>query len=172
MRAAAVKYANKADLPTLSEKLEHLFKSKLTPNAGKNKAKSGEEEKQFKIAEKVFEEREKELKQVFSFFSKRGKAGSFGVEDATLEVDDLINMLRKTELLGEGKPLQLADVIASVEKFYAPSLRLEAKLTQELFNAHYKGVLAQQAKATEAQKEAHENEEAEEDEEARRQREE
>jgi len=119
------------------------------PNAGKNKAKSAEEEKQFKIAEKVFEEHEKELKQVFSFFSKRGKAGSFGVEDVTLEVDDLINMFKKTEMLGENKHLHLADLISSVEKFYAPNLRLQAKLTQDQFNAHYKAVLAQQAKAAE-----------------------
>jgi len=44
VRAAYVKYANKSDLPTLAEKLEYLFKHKLTPNAGKTKAKSVEEE--------------------------------------------------------------------------------------------------------------------------------
>lgn len=57
-------------------------------------------QKQFKIAEKVFEEYESQLKQVFQFFSKRGKSSSFGIEDVTLEVDDLINMFKKTELLG------------------------------------------------------------------------
>jgi hypothetical protein len=36
---------------------------------------------------------------VFSFFSKRGKSSSFGVEDITLEVDDLITLFKKTELL-------------------------------------------------------------------------
>jgi hypothetical protein len=44
VRAAYVKYANKADLPTLADKLEYLFKQKLTPNAGKTKAKSVDEE--------------------------------------------------------------------------------------------------------------------------------
>jgi len=44
VRAAYVKYANNADLPTLADKLEYLFKQKLTPNAGKTKAKSVEEE--------------------------------------------------------------------------------------------------------------------------------
>lgn len=40
---------------------------------------------------------------MFDFFSKRGKASSFGVEDITLEVDDLINMFKKAELLGDGQ---------------------------------------------------------------------
>lgn len=77
---------------------------------------------------------------MFSFFSKRGKASSFGVEDVTLEVDDLINMFKKTDLLGSAdtnsakKPLQLSDLIASVEKFYSPDLKLEAKLTTEQFD--------------------------------------
>lgn len=71
------------------------------------------------------------------------------MEDITLEVDDLINMFKKAELLGDGqknRPLQLSDLIASVEKFYAPETKLEAKLTQEQFNIYYRGVLAQQAK--------------------------
>lgn len=138
VRAASVKYANKAELPTLAEKLDSLFKTKLSPNATKNKAKSLEEEKQFKIAEKVFEEYEPQLKQIFAFFSKRGKSSSFGVEDVTLEVDDLINMFKKTELLTSGnnadskpRPLQLSDLISSVEKYYSPELRLESKLTNE-----------------------------------------
>jgi len=87
----------------------------------------------------VFEEYESQLKQVFSFFSKRGKSSSFGVEDITLEVDDLINMFKKTELLGSGnaqdgnkqRPLQLSDLISSVEKYYSPDSKLEAKLTNE-----------------------------------------
>jgi hypothetical protein len=37
-------------------------------------------------------------------------------------------------------------LISSVEKFYSPEMKLEAKLTQEQFNAYYRGVLAQQAK--------------------------
>ncbi len=45
MRGASVKYANKAaELPTLADKLEFLFKNKLIPHSTKNKAKSVEEE--------------------------------------------------------------------------------------------------------------------------------
>ena len=45
MRSASVKYANKAaELPTLADKLEYLFKNKLVPHATKNKAKPIEEE--------------------------------------------------------------------------------------------------------------------------------
>ncbi len=44
VRAAAVKYANRPDLPTLADKLDALFKGKLSINATKNKAKSVEEE--------------------------------------------------------------------------------------------------------------------------------
>ena len=39
-----MKYANRSDLPTLSDKVEFIFKNKLIPNATKNKAKSVEEE--------------------------------------------------------------------------------------------------------------------------------
>lgn len=44
VRSAAVKFANRSDLATLSDKVEFLFKAKLLPNATKNKAKSVEEE--------------------------------------------------------------------------------------------------------------------------------
>ena len=74
---------------------------------------------------------------MFSFFSKRGKTASFGIEDVTLEVEDLITLFKKTELLNPGghdsksKPLQLNDLISSVEKYYSPETKLEAKLTNE-----------------------------------------
>jgi hypothetical protein len=45
-----VAHANSEKLDTLSQKLEYLFKNNLLPYAGKNKAKSIEEEKNFKIA--------------------------------------------------------------------------------------------------------------------------
>lgn len=44
VRAAYVKYANNSELPTLADKLDHLFKHKLVPNACKTKAKTPEEE--------------------------------------------------------------------------------------------------------------------------------
>lgn len=43
-RSASVKFANRSDLPTLSSKLEVLFKNLLIPNAGKSKAKTADEE--------------------------------------------------------------------------------------------------------------------------------
>ena len=44
VRAAFVKYHNNSDFPTLAEKLDHMFKTKLLPNAGKTKTKSSDEE--------------------------------------------------------------------------------------------------------------------------------
>lgn len=44
VRAAAIKYSNRSDLPTLADKLEYMFKNKLTTFATKYKAKSIEEE--------------------------------------------------------------------------------------------------------------------------------
>ncbi len=118
-RCAAVKFANRSDLPTLADKVDTLFKSKLMPHAGKSKAKSPEEEKSFKIAEKVFDEYDENIRAVFKFFSKKGKAASFGIEDITLEVDDLINLFKKTDLL-DGERLLLEDLIAGIEKYYCP----------------------------------------------------
>lgn len=126
VRSASVKFSNRGDLPTLSEKLDHLFSTKLVENATKNKAKSVEEEKSFKIAEKVFEELEKPLKEVFVHFSKR-KSSSFGIEDITLEVDEIINLFKKAEIL-DGVNLKLEDLLGSVEKYYSPETRLESKL--------------------------------------------
>lgn len=63
-RAACVKYASGTDgetLPTLSHKLEHLFKNNFVPLAVKNKSKNAEDEKAFKLADKVFEEYGQEL---------------------------------------------------------------------------------------------------------------
>ncbi len=44
VRSASLKYANRADLPTLAEKVDALFKNKLLVHATKSKAKSVEEE--------------------------------------------------------------------------------------------------------------------------------
>lgn len=44
VRAAYIKYQNNAELPTLADKLDHMFKSKLLPNAGKTKVKTSDEE--------------------------------------------------------------------------------------------------------------------------------
>jgi len=77
------------------------------------------------------------MKNIFKFFSKKGKAASFGIEDATLEVDDLINMLKRTELI-DGKNLKLKDIIFSIEKYYSPEQKLEYKLSDQRFQAYLK----------------------------------
>ena len=69
---------------------------------------------------------------MFKFFSKKGKSSSFGIEDVTLEVDDIINLFKKTELL-DGKSLQLQDLIGAIEKYYSPETKLQAKLAPEQF---------------------------------------
>lgn len=71
VRAAAVKYANNSELPSLSDKVEYLFKHKLAPLATKNKAKSSEDDKNFKLAETVFQQYETQLRTVFRYFSKK-----------------------------------------------------------------------------------------------------
>ena len=44
MRSVFVAYENRAEFATLSEKLEHAFQNHFIPGAGKNKAKTPEEE--------------------------------------------------------------------------------------------------------------------------------
>lgn len=73
-RAASVRYASGTDgesLPTLADKLDHLFKNNFIPNAIKNKSKSPEDEKAFKLADKVFETYSQELMCIFNYFSKK-----------------------------------------------------------------------------------------------------
>lgn len=74
MRAASVKYANSSEFTSLSQKLDYLFNKHLSPMVGKNKAKSPDEEKQFKVCEPVFDEYESQLRTVFKYFSKRSQA--------------------------------------------------------------------------------------------------
>jgi len=44
VRASAIKFGNRAELKTLAEKVETMFKTKLVPLCGKNKAKTPEDE--------------------------------------------------------------------------------------------------------------------------------
>jgi len=139
-RAAHVKYASGTDganLPTLSHKLDHLFKNNFISLAVKNKSKTGEEEKAFKVADKVFDEYAQELGQVFNYFSKKSGNMQNGRTDVTLEVDELLDMLRKANLLdGKTTDLELEEIVHMVEKYYAPKTTLKSKLEQEKFDAH------------------------------------
>ena len=49
VRAASVKFANSTELTSLAQKLDHLFNVYLSPMAGKNKAKSPEEDVSIEI---------------------------------------------------------------------------------------------------------------------------
>jgi hypothetical protein len=59
----------------------------------KNKSKSIEEEKAFKVADKVFDEYESQLTQVFNHFSKKSGNIKNGRKDTTLEIDELLDLL-------------------------------------------------------------------------------
>lgn len=84
-RAASVRYASGSDeLPALSHKLQHLFDNNFAPLAVKNKSKTLEDEKAFKVADKVLEEYSEELKAVFNHFSSKSDNMTNGRRDSTL----------------------------------------------------------------------------------------
>jgi hypothetical protein len=84
-RGACVRYASGSDtLPTLSHKLQHLFENNFTPLAIKNKSKTQEDEKAYKLADKVFEEYSEELKSVFNHFSSNSGNMTNGRRDSTI----------------------------------------------------------------------------------------
>jgi hypothetical protein len=102
----------------------------------KNKCKSQEEEKAFKVADKVFDEYQDKLSQVFHHFSKKSENVKNGRKDTTLEIDELIDMLKKANLLEGKTELKLQDVIFMLERYYAPQNSLQSKLDQEKFDAY------------------------------------
>ena len=117
VRAAFVKYRNCGDLPSLSDKLDHMFKTKLVPNAMKTKAKTSEEEKNFKLAENVMDEYSKQLHSVFDYFGHQQQTNSLH-RDATITISDLINMFRKAKILDCGR-ISTHDFIEIVERYFA-----------------------------------------------------
>jgi len=124
-------------LPTLADKLDHLFKNNLVTLAIKNKSKTQEDEKAFKLADKVFEEYTQELSAVFNYFSKKSGNMQNGRKDVTLEGDELLDMLRKANLLdGKTTGLELEEIVHMIEKYYAPETTLKSKLEQEKFDAY------------------------------------
>jgi len=142
VRACYVNYSNNAELSTLSQKLDDMFKSKLNTLAGRNKAKTAEEEKNFKIAEKAFVEFDNELRTVFKYFSKKQKNQNsanalFLQEDITLDLSELINLFSKAKLIGSKQNYLLTeDLIQIVERYYAPDKTLAAKLNEAKFQEY------------------------------------
>lgn len=59
-----------------------------------------------------------------------------GRKDTTLEIDELIDMLKKANLLEGKTELKLQDVIFMLERYYAPQNSLQSKLDQEKFDAY------------------------------------
>ena len=81
---------NSENLPSLSHKLDHLFEHNLKPLAVKNKSKTAEEVKAFKLADKVFDDYSEHLHKVFEFFAAKAKPPANvlnGRWDVTIKVD-------------------------------------------------------------------------------------
>ena len=93
IRACYVKFSSGIDsdgLNTLAQKLEFLFKNNLIPYAIKNKSKTIEQVKTFKLAEKVFEDYQHNLQSVFNFFSSKKGNVLNGRLDVTLKFTELL----------------------------------------------------------------------------------
>jgi hypothetical protein len=71
---------------------------------GKNKAKTPEDEKNFKKAGKVFDMLDKEISELFGTISRKDGKPVFGVIDRTIEVEDLVIFLKKIDLLWNETP--------------------------------------------------------------------
>lgn len=65
----------------------------------------------------------------------------------TLEVDDLINMFKKTGML-DGKIISLEDLINAVERFYSPEHSLKSKLEDAKFKQFLETPQGQKMKET------------------------
>ena len=135
-----MRYASGSDtLPTLSHKLQHLFENNFVPLAVKNKSKTQEDEKAYKLADKVFEEYSEELTNVFNHFSSKSGNMTNGRKDSTLQVNEFLDMIEKTNLLdGKTSDLKLEEIVHLIEKYYAPEGTLKSKLEQENFDNHLK----------------------------------
>lgn len=160
---------NSEELPSLAHKLDHLFEHNLKPFAVKNKSKTAEEVKAFKLADKVFDDYSEHLHKVFDFFAAKSKPPANvlnGRWDVTIKVDELLDMLRKANLLdGKTTDLQLEEVIFMIEKYYDPAATLKTKLMQERFDEYIAAnpmlLKANQEAAAKAEREEQARKEAE-----------
>ena len=87
------------------------------------------------MAEKVFEEYEGPLKEVFTYFAKSKSTDQF--KDITIPIEEVINMFKKAGIVKgtDGKPssapLKIEDLVASIEKYYSPDQHLASKQFNE-----------------------------------------
>lgn len=160
-RAASVKFASGIgceDLPNLALKLNHLFENNMKPLAVKNRSKSVEQVKEWRLAEKVFDsdDYDESLLEVFRYFSSKEGNTSGGRKDETLTFQELLDMLRRAKLLQEvgstpvQSPISIDDgegpvlpaeistkaVIFAVERYYDPKDTLAAKVCDEEFEKY------------------------------------
>lgn len=109
------------------------------------------------------------MKQVYHYFSAKSKSPANvlnGRWDITIQVHELLDMLKKANLLdGKTTDLELPEVIFMLEKYYDPSHTLKSKLSQECFDAHIAAnpmlLLANQRAAAKKEKEEQAKKEAE-----------
>jgi hypothetical protein len=83
-----VRFANESSrFPTLAEKLEHMFKQFMLPNAGKTKAKSPEDEVKHltTIFRKISNSLKKLMKHMMKNFSKSSSSSPRGLIPRSME---------------------------------------------------------------------------------------
>ena len=99
-----------------------------------------EEVKAFKLADKIFDDYGEHLHKVFEFFSAKAKPPANilnGRWDVTIKVNELLDMLRKANLLdGKTTDLELQEVIFMIEKYYDPAQTLKTKLAKDRFDEY------------------------------------
>ena len=125
------------NLNTLALKLEHVFKNHLTPLATKNRIKTQEEDKAFKMATNVLADFEPQLSAIFQHFSGKPTFIKSGKKDATILVHQVIEMLNIAKLLDpKSTDLTLEEVIFMIEKYNDPEQILKTQLSDECFQSH------------------------------------
>ena len=103
----------------------------------KNKSKTVEDDKAFRLADKVFEEYSDDLQKVFNFFSSKASNITNGRRDVTIQVHEILELLRKANLLdAKTNDITLEDIVNMIEKYYNPEAALRTKLDQTQFDAY------------------------------------
>lgn len=87
------------------------------------------------MADKVFDDYEGQLKEVFTYFAKSKSTDQF--KDITIPIEEVINMFKKAGIVKgtDGKPsnalLKVEDLIASIERYFSADQQLVAKQGNE-----------------------------------------
>lgn len=122
----------------------------MVPLACKNRSKSVEQVKEWRAAEKVYEDEKysSQLVSIYHYFAKKSGSVFGGRMDETIAIEDVIELLTKAKLLkGMGEPanpeeeedvatIDTKQLIFLIERFYDPIDTLKAKLSEENFEAY------------------------------------